>query len=193
MPLDEEKLVFGEIGQSQIARWLRARGNGVLPVYEKEIDTGKGPQVFLPNDVCLIAPDLLVFNHENVWWIEAKHKRVFTWHRITERWTTGVDLRHYNDYLRVNEMTPWPVWLLFLHSMDRNDDRPDEPWPCPVGLFGHKLTFLVNNENHRCEPRNNGTGWGNTGMVYWAHEKLLQLATLEEVHAASLEMAMEPA
>lgn len=185
----DERLTFGQLGESQIARWLRDRGNRVLPVYEKEIDTGKGPQLFLPDNVQLIAPDLLVFNHENIWWIEAKHKSVFTWHRLTGRWTTGIDLRHYHDYLQVNEITPFPVWLLFLHSKDRCVDRPDEPWPCPTGLFGHRLDFLVENENHRCGPRSNGTGWGNTGIVYWAHDKLLQLATLEEVRAVAMAAA----
>lgn len=183
-----QQLAFGKIAESQIASWLRSRGNTVLPVYEVEMDTGKGPQLFLPDEE-LIAPDLFVFKFsyddgQEAWWTEAKHKSVFSWHRITGRWTTGVDLRHYHDYLRVDELTPWPVWLLFLHSKDRCDRR-NEPWPCPTGLFGRPLEYLREHENHRSQPRNNGTGWGRTGMVYWAYDDLMLLATLDDVCAAS--------
>lgn len=177
---------FGKQGESKIAMWMRWRGSCVLPVYEKEIDEGKGPQLFLP-DRELIAPDLFAFNHENVWWIEAKHKSVFSWHWKTGKWVTGIDLRHYQDYLVVDEMTPWPVWLLFLHRFDRINKR-NEPWPCPTGLFGRPIDFLQLHENHKSEPRQGETGWGRSGMVYWAYETLLELATLEEVEAASKEL-----
>lgn len=173
-------LTFGKLGESQIAAWIRRRGNCVLPVYEKEINEGKGPQLFLP-DSELIAPDLFVFSHDKVWWVEAKHKSVFSWNRNRGKWVTGIDLRHYNDYLRVDELTPWPVWVLFLYKKDYDPNRPNDPWPCPVGLFGRRITTLRQIESHRSPPRGGGTGWGNSGMVYWAHETLLQLATLEEM------------
>ena len=36
----DEKLAYGQAGESTIARWIRARGGLVLPVYEKIIDSG---------------------------------------------------------------------------------------------------------------------------------------------------------
>ena len=56
----DQQLAFGKAAESSIARWLIGRGCSVLPVYEKIINDGKGPQVFTPSgDV--IAPDLFVY------------------------------------------------------------------------------------------------------------------------------------
>jgi hypothetical protein len=173
-----KNLPFGKQGESEIALWVRYRGSHVLPVYEKELNEGKGPQLFLSSGE-LIAPDMLVFNSNNLkaCWIEAKHKSVFSWHRITEKWVTGIDIRHYNNYLELLELSPWPIWLLFLHKEDRCEIR-GEPYPCPVGLFGNTLEYLKNNVNHR------HTNWGKSGMVYWAYSSLKLLATLGEVQEA---------
>lgn len=146
-----------------------------MPVYEKLIDEGKGPQVLLPKRE-LIAPDLLVFRgqrgSEQAYWIEAKHKTAFSWHRLTGRWVTGIDLRHYEDYCCIDDMTPWPVWLLFLHQGGQAKDSPPNS---PSGLHGNRLSVLRGCENHRHD------NWGRTGMVYWALESLIALAELGDV------------
>lgn len=170
-----QSLERGQLGESVIARWLISRGNMVLPVYEKEIDTGKGPRLFT-GEGQLVAPDMLVL--PNYRFIEAKHKNVFTWHRKTRKWVTGVDLNHYHDYQQVQLRTRTDVWLLFLHRSDQPDHRDLEygcPRNCPVGLFGQSLNFLIRNENHRHE------NWGRHGMVYWSTEKLRLLSTIEDL------------
>lgn len=171
-------LDYGMAGESDIARWLRSRGAIVLPVYEKIISEGKGPQLFLPES-SLIAPDMLVFQTGRTFWIEAKHKTAFSWHRITERWVTGIDLRHYADYCRVADVSDFPVWLLFLHEGGQAKDSPSDS---PTGLWGSELDSLRENENHR--HRNGGRG----GMVYWAREcdggPLRLIATLDDLRAA---------
>lgn len=168
-----ESLVMGQAGESAIAGWLKRKGFAVMPVYEKIMDTGKGPQLFMA-ETELIAPDLFVFHPDNkkVLWIEAKHKTAFTWHRITGRWTTGIDLRHYRDYCRVADLSPWPVWLMFLHQGGQAKDSPPDS---PSGLFGNTLDYLKDNVNHT------HANWGPSGMVYWAVGNLRQLATLEDV------------
>lgn len=168
-----QKLAYGQMGESVIARWLRERGNWVLPVYEKETDDSKGPRLFLPHGE-LIAPDLLAFSPSAnyVSWIEAKHKSAFTWHRRTERWVTGIDLRHYADYLRICEESPWPVWLLFLQRAGQAKDSPPD---CPTGLYGENLAVLRHCENHRHE------NWGRSGMVYWWVGSLRKLAELADL------------
>ena len=120
----------------------------------------------------LIAPDMFVFGREKACWIEAKHKSAFTWHRCSQAWVTGIDLRHYGDYCQVDELTPWPVWILFLHE---NGTAKDSPEGSPTGLFGETLAYLKQNEHHR------HTNWGRTGMVYWEYRKLRLLAKLGEV------------
>jgi len=164
-------LDYGKAGESAIARWLRGRGLSVLPVYEKIVHEGKGPQLFTP-DKPLIAPDLFVFGKGNAYWMEAKHKTAFSWHRITGRWVTGIDLRHYADYCEIDDSTPWPVWLLFLHEGGQAKDSPPNS---PAGLFGETLSKLRLCENHRHE------NWGTSGMVYWARESLRHLAPLAEL------------
>jgi hypothetical protein len=157
---------YGLAGESAIALWLRSHGFTVLPVYEKLVDEGKGPQLYLPVG-SVIAPDLLAFSAEKVLWIEAKHKTAFTWHRITGRWVTGNDLRHYIAYQKVDRETPWRVWLLFLHDGGQAKDSPENS---PRGLFGNALARLVMCENHRSDK------WGHSGMVYWAIGSLIKLA-----------------
>jgi hypothetical protein len=172
-----ETLARGQLGESLIANWCKARGNSVLPVYEKEIDTGKGPRFFTPEGQ-LVAPDMFVM--PSMHWIEAKHKSVFTWHRISRKWVTGIDRNHYADYCRVLEISRRPVWLLFLHRSSQPDARDLQhgcPSKCPTGLFGGNLKTLMRNINH--EHANHGRH----GMVYWASETLKFLAPVEELLA----------
>jgi len=124
-----------------------------------------GPRIFLPAEQ-RIAPDFFGWLGQGpeAAWIEAKHKTAFTWHRETERFVTGIDLPNYNDYLAVEDASPWPVWLLFLHKGGIAKDSPRSP----AGLFGHRLDYLREHENHR---HANG---GRRGMVYWWIETLLE-------------------
>lgn len=154
----------------------------MLPVYEIIKDQGKGPQLYMPSGE-LIAPDLFVFSTNGAWWMEAKHKTAFTWHRNTGRWTTGIDLRHYEDYCKVDDSTPWPVWLLFLHE---GGQAKDSPANSPAGLFGNALTSLRAHENHR------SYNWAR-GMVYWALSSLKKLAELDDVMPGRMIVEREPA
>jgi len=161
----KENLSRGKIGESRIAQYFKDKGYNVLPVYELETDTGKGPQLFTPRKG-LIAPDMLVFKMDKCFWIEAKHKTAFSWHRNTSRWVTGIDLRHYYDYCEVDDSTPWPVWLMF---WQRGGQAKDSPADYPAGLFGNTLEYLRQHENHRHE------NWGKSGMVYWNINSLKRL------------------
>lgn len=163
------QLKVGQMGESAIALWLRGRGWAVLPVYDVEIETGKGPRLFAPTGQ-LIAPDMLVYRANEVLWIEAKHKTAFSWHRISGQWVTGIDLRHYAHYCEIEDLSPWPVWLIFLHRGGQAKDSP----PSPSGLFGNRLCVLRKSENHRSEK------YGRGGMVYWAMTALRQLGNVRE-------------
>lgn len=172
----EQTLAFGQMGESAISRWLQSRGHHVFPAYQVEHQTGKGPQLFAASGD-LVLPDLLAFRSGKVQWFEAKHKTCFTWHRITGRWTTGIDLRHYGEYQEVAARTLLPVWLLFWHPKPKPDERDLAhgcPAQCPTGLFGENIEVLSTCENHRSDRYARG-------MVYWAHDKLRLLAQdLEE-------------
>ena len=167
----QTQLAYGQIGESRISNWFRRRGFSVLPVYEVELQQGKGPRLFAPSKQ-LIAPDTFIFKADNAYWIEAKHKTAFSWHRISQRWVTGIDLKHYLDYCEIDAFSPFPVWLFFLHEGGQAKDSPEIS---PSGLFGNTLEYLKENENHRHE------NWGNSGMVYWSIDKLKKMAELKNV------------
>lgn len=187
-----EKLSIGKVGESLIARYMMSRGHSVLPVYEIEKSTGKGPQLFASND-SMVAPDMLIFTTGGAMFVEAKHKSVFTWHRVSRQWTTGIDLRHYGDYLRVAKKTQLPVWLMFYHRESTPDPRDLQhgcPNECPTGLFGGELFDLVIDENHRSQPfnpaRESGfVGHGKSGMVYWKESSLKRIASTAQVEACA--------
>lgn len=186
----EDKLAVGKVGESLIARYMMSRGNSVLPVYEIEKSHGKGPQLFSASRE-MVAPDMLVFSNGKAHFIEAKHKTVFTWHRNSQQWTTGIDLRHYGDYLRVAKETKLDVYLLFYHTSATPNSRDVQhgcPTECPTGLFCGEIFRLVLSENHRSLPFDHGrdfVGHGKTGMVYWKESALKKIATVEEVEACS--------
>lgn len=181
----------GAITEGYIAKWLMARGNAVMPAYQIEKETGKGPQLF-SSVSAYVAPDFIAFGTRGVFWIEAKHKSVWTWHRNTQHWTTGIDLRHYADYLRVAQQTRLPVWLMFFHQNDQPNQRDVKfgcPRECPVGLYGGEIFDLVAKENHRSPPldiaRDGNVGHGRSGMVYWKVEDLRFFAKKEDVMKAA--------
>jgi len=147
------------LGEGPIALWFIKRGYCVLPAYDIEINTGKGPRLFTTAGG-IIVPDLLVFNSERVVWIEAKSKNAFTWFRIGKTWQDGVDKKHWLDYLRIAEITPWPVWILFMHQGNGvAKDTPINLVP-PTGLFGQDIQILKDRIDHESDRHARG-------MVYW--------------------------
>lgn len=173
----EQTLAMGRVGESAISRWLQARGHAVFPAYEIEEGSGKGPQLFAASGD-LVLPDLLAFRDGRIRWFEAKHKTCFSWHRLTQRWVTGIDLRHYGEYREVAARTGVPVWLLFFHPMAEpsgEDMAHGCPHECPTGLFGNDLDVLAECENHRSDRH------GKSGMVYWARDALRLIALADEV------------
>jgi hypothetical protein len=174
----KNSLRVGKIGESQIAKWFMCRGFNVLPVYEKEQGDFKGPVLFMAGGEQSIAPDMMVFKKNKVLWIEAKHKSAFAWHRNTQQWTTGIDLKHYFDYLAISQQIEIPIWLLFLH---RNGVAKDTPpgMTSPTGLYGNSIDYLKNNESHR------HANFGKHGGVFWTVNKLRLLAPLEHFEERS--------
>lgn len=162
----ERNLRFGVAGEGAVARWLRSRGHAVLPAYEKCENDHKGPRIFYPHGE-YVAPDLLVWKGAHAFWIEAKRKTGFTFHRITQRMTTGIDLHHYLDYCKIDDSSPWPVWLLFVQDNLYAKDTDNQP---PPGIYGNSLSYLREHENHRSDK------FGRHGMVYWAIEHLKHVA-----------------
>lgn len=170
----QHQLAVGKMGESLIAKYFLNKGYAVLPVYEKETKEYKGPVLFMPSGDVSVAPDMFILKNEKAFWVEAKHKTAFAWHRNSKQWTTGIDKHHYLDYLKIMNFVNLPVWLLFLHQEGTAKDTPEGMFS-PCGLFGNSLDYLSKNIDH--EHKN----WGKNGMVYWAIKDLKRLASLDEI------------
>ena len=140
------------------------------------ISTGKGPQILTPKGT-LIAPDLFVINGNKCFWIEAKHKDAFSWHRITEKWVTGIDKKHYEHYCKLDEISHWDVWLYFLQRGLAAIDSPTAN--TPSGLYCNPIKELKHRVNHTHDAH------GKYGMVYWAESAFTRIAEYEDLCPAS--------
>lgn len=169
----KERLDTGKVGESKIASWFMKKGYSVLPVYEKENNDFKGPVIFSA-DGNKVAPDMIIFNKEKTLWIEAKHKTAFAWHRISQKWTTGIDRYHFNEYLSIARNTNIPIWILFLHKNGVAKDTPSGK-VSPTGLYGGEILELEGKINHTHQ------NWGKQGMVYWSESDLRLIAPLEQL------------
>ncbi len=170
----EQQLQEGVYGEDLISRWLISRGCQILPAYQIEHSHGKGPR-FFGKFGQLICPDLLVFKSEKILWIEAKTKSAFTWHRSSSSWQTGIDFRHWNDYVRVADESHLPVWLLFLHKPGSLAKDTPDGFTSPSGLYGNSLQKLQSSIHHT------HSNHGPSGMVYWTELSLIKLCPWEEI------------
>lgn len=160
-----ETLEFGKLGECVVATAMTCRGYSVLPVYEIQRGNYKGPRVFAPKGQ-RVAPDMFCMKPKDRFFVEAKRKSVFSWHRNTQRWVTGIDMRHYEDYKLILEETGIRILLVFLHEKAEPDPRDVMycPGKCPTGMFAVSVDKPTNHENDK---------WGPSGMVYWAYKDLL--------------------
>jgi len=174
----EDKLERGRVAESLIAKWLMQRGSMVLPVYELERQTGKGPRVFMTGK-SLVAPDLLAIKDGTATLIEAKHKTVFSWHRLTLQWQTGIDKHHFEQYCKVREESKLQVYIFFYHNCStpsEKDRRHDGcPATCPTGLYADTVDSLKGIIAHISDKRGKG------GMVFWNHCDLTKVAECTQV------------
>lgn len=165
----EQNLKQGFIGEGEISNWLRSKGWNVLPAYEKEIGSGKGPRLFTASLGELVTPDMLIFKANEIRWIEAKTKSAFTWFRIKSCWEDGIDKRHWEHYKHVADLSRWQIWIMFLHRPGGiAKDTPEGMIP-PTGLYGQVMEILRENIDHESDRHANG-------MVYWKIDLLRMLS-----------------
>ena len=165
----DRSLEAGIKGEELVKAWLRCSGYTVVSDFSSS-QPFTGPRIYSPEGT-IVQPDLLVTKQDTIptrteqsmtlFWVEVKSKSVFSWHRKSETWTTGMDLRSYVHYLEVTAAMGWDMMIVFVHldkepSQDAKNYYTD-PWPCPTGIFWQWLHYLGDLESHR---------WGDK-MVYW--------------------------
>lgn len=159
-------LVEGKTGETQIAKWLMGKGRHILPIYEIAENQYKGPALYCNDKTTIIAPDMAVFSHRGLSFIEAKHKNAFSWYRKKRIWTTGIDRHHFEQYVNFRKTLRYKLWILFLHRGGQAKDS----MVSPSGLFGNDIDILENKIDHESD------NWGKSGMVYWDKDSLVKLS-----------------
>ena len=190
-PRFADNLRRGQVAEGLIAHWLRRRGNHVLPAYQIEQDAGKGPALHMAEGDSLVTPDLLAFTPAGRFvWIEAKSKSAATWYRKGRCWQTGLDARHWRDYVAVSERTGLDVWLLFVLEQAQPwhyDAAHGAPSTAPIGLYGERIDAMVGllaggTQAHASDAYARG-------MVYWDVAALRFLASMADLSAGVQEQA----
>lgn len=96
----------------------RTRSYWILPSYDYSgLANNKAPRLTCVRER-LVIPDLLGFKAGLGGWFEIKLKAHADFYRKTQTWETGLPYRHWQDYQRVNSITGFPVWLIFIHEKE---------------------------------------------------------------------------
>lgn len=191
----QEKLEQGRLGENWTLYYTCRTLHYVnLPVSKIKDFEDKGPRIYIPNSlggppIYVPVPDTLCI-HRHDWkdeqlalpsefWLEAKFKSRCTFYRINKAWQSGIDMRSYKWYKKVEEFTGKPVWVfhLIFPTSDQQaiaQGAPKEKRPAPHGLYTHPISLVP-----AYDPDSNPK------MIYWKIEKMRRLAKLSEVIAAS--------
>lgn len=152
----EESLEVGRLWEQRIARWLMLKGWLILPVYDYSGNDHKAPKLeALKKEDSLVLPDLLMFQQQRVQWMEVKYKESAVEYRKTHQMVTGLNLRLWNHYKKVQEETGHPVFIAFIHQ------REEE-------VVGNKLSVLGAGNYQVYE----GDKMGNGGMIFFPYSEL---------------------
>ena len=168
--LFEDQLKWGEEGERLVARWFMSKGYVVAPLYQFDANTAP---VLVSSKGKLVAPDLSLFGNSKMFFAEIKRKN---------RWVsskahgleTGYNLGQHKHYLEVKHQTGCPVWILFLHETR-----------APTGLFAAELGAQP---VRRWDGLHHLTGEVISAkrMVFYKHENLIPLCSLEEIKSYDL-------
>jgi hypothetical protein len=172
--LFSDKRREGEIVERGFARWIESRDFCVVPSAKWPRMPGEGPKLYFPRTPPLSAPDVLAFTPQRVpYWYEVKHDPHFSWWNRDRKWQTGCDIKYFNEYLQVSELTGIPLWIIFHCNIPR--PRPDDrarwgnscPDEAPVGIYGDLVTDLKESIDHPTDD------YGSGGMYLWNKDDLI--------------------
>lgn len=153
-----------------VSRWLRERGWYVIPSYDYSGDDGnKAPRLQglaeafpVPDlDVCRRLPQRKPQRR----WVEVKAKEAASYTRNTGMYEHGIE--HYDDYVRVAELTGTEGWLAIVETANVNDRE----------RFGVRGALLIQSFATLGPPRRT-TMFGKR-MAYWPRDKFWHADTLD--------------
>jgi len=151
----KEALEFGEQGEKEVALFLMNKGYTVLPLYQ----FNKEHAPFLLSNIGKITlPDLDCYhiNKPSIF-VEVKSKK--QWNITNKIKETGFDLKHFKEYIKIQDITKKQVWVVFNHK------GKDE------GLYIVKL----NNFYRKWDGKNNKGKIKSKALIFYKKEDLQKI------------------
>lgn len=109
----EEKLAFGKEGEHEVGEYFMNRGYSLLPLYQFEDKLA--PKIYTNSGV-IISPDIFVSGRHKAFWVEVKTKK--RWIKFKGTLETGLNNRHYDEYIKIRQNTGLPLYVVFNHKED---------------------------------------------------------------------------
>lgn len=153
----EEKLAFGKEGEHEVGEYFMKLGYSLLPLYQFTEDIA--PKIYSEVET-IISPDIFISGKEKAFWVEVKTKnRWINYNRIRE---TGLNKRHYDEYIKIRHNTKLPVYVVFNHK----DDNPTGFYFIDIIVPYHRIWDGINcATNRRVSPP----------LVLWKFEALTRI------------------
>ncbi len=152
----------GRTGERIVADFLQGLGYYIIPSYDYAGEDGDKAPKLQGLTAGFAVPDLDIAREGKRKWCEVKTKQSASWTRITNRFEHGIPERHLRNYLKVQEITGTPVYLV-VYEQD-------------TSLL---LVIAVNDvaqAGRRSTMKKQGREEG--GMVYFARDSMRTLANL---------------
>jgi len=161
----EDRLEHARRVEQDVAAWLMRRNWLVLPVYDysgQQDDKAPKLQAARRRD-SLVAPDLLAARGGAHLWFEVKWKAAATLHRKTDTLETGLNLRHWRDYVAIKRESGADVWIVFVHEAEAE-------------IRAAEVSQLA-----RSARIYDGAKMGRGGMVFFPYRQIKRLCSTRDV------------
>jgi hypothetical protein len=173
MPHDDDfrrNLALGRSWELALGSWLRARKWFLLPAYDfSGADGDKAPKL-AGHGERVAVPDLLAFKGDARAWVEVKYRQHAVEYRKLREMRTGlVPRRLWDNYLRTQQITGIPVWMVFVQEQEGE-------------VVGQSLARLADDVVHTQMYRDRRDPSGvMRPHVFVPYNSLIRLASLEDV------------
>jgi hypothetical protein len=161
------KLARAKVEEQKCAAYLKALGYRVLPT--TEFSASGAPKLEAENEnESIVMPDLQAFRDGAGAWFECKWKhKADESRRHAGRLVTGVGLRHYDHYCRIERETRTPVVIVFIHETEQEVR-------CATL---NQLEQAFSHDYH-------GDKMDRSGMRFWVYERVPLWMPLAELRSA---------
>lgn len=160
----QASLARGKAEERKLAAYLKALNYRVLPTTEF---SGSGAPTLDGEADSIIMPDLQAFKDGAGEWFECKWKSRATESTRYDRLETGISIRHYLQYCRIERETAIPVAIVFVHEKERE---------VRCGTLNQLQAAFSHDD--RSDKMERG------GMRFWAWESIPLWMPLEELSSA---------